>query len=314
MKHRIFTIAALATAMLASCSSEEELAQSSFPTDNVVRITASIPHTRAGYTTSNLSEFGICISNPVRSQYTYRNVKVTKSSSDGSWTPEELMLWHNLTDTVDIVAYAPYSSKVGALYGISDYKVSVDKDQNENGIIENDFLVFSKIAFVPKNGLKSDGTLDIELKHAFSQLVLTITFNTEYSPLTSNPVTGLCINGVKVDGTCDFTMENPQVVATGSATSVTPETGNFTSATSSTDRAKATYTCVLIPQDIAASNFYVKFNLNGKEYYWVSSASLSLKGGMSYQLDLTVGNDKTGTAKMSAREWENSYDKALKTY
>ena len=39
---KILTMAALATAVFASCSSEDELAQSNYPMDNVVRIMTSV--------------------------------------------------------------------------------------------------------------------------------------------------------------------------------------------------------------------------------------------------------------------------------
>lgn len=56
---KILTMAALATAVFASCSSEDDLAQSNYPMDNVVRIMTSVDgmNTRASYgnSTDNLS-------------------------------------------------------------------------------------------------------------------------------------------------------------------------------------------------------------------------------------------------------------------
>ena len=64
---QFFTIAALGAALFASCSSEDELAQSNYPMDNVVRIMTSVDgkNTRASYrnSTDNLSSFGFCINN-----------------------------------------------------------------------------------------------------------------------------------------------------------------------------------------------------------------------------------------------------------
>ena len=39
---KLFTMAALATAVFASCSNDEDLAQSSYPADNVVRVTTNV--------------------------------------------------------------------------------------------------------------------------------------------------------------------------------------------------------------------------------------------------------------------------------
>ena len=39
---KILAMAALATAVFASCSNDEDLAQSSYPADNVVRVTTKV--------------------------------------------------------------------------------------------------------------------------------------------------------------------------------------------------------------------------------------------------------------------------------
>lgn len=91
---KILTMAALATAVFASCSSEDELAQSNYPMDNVVRIMTSVDgmNTRASYgnSTDKLSSFGFCIKNANSEKYTYDNVKVTKEGSN--WIPATQML------------------------------------------------------------------------------------------------------------------------------------------------------------------------------------------------------------------------------
>ena len=103
---KILTMAALATAVFASCSSEDELAQSNYPMDNVVRIMTSVDgmNTRASYgnSTDKLNSFGFCINNANSTTYTYDNVKVTKEGSN--WNPATQMLWQNSTTAVDILA------------------------------------------------------------------------------------------------------------------------------------------------------------------------------------------------------------------
>ena len=72
---KILTMAALATAVFASCSSEDDLAQSNYPMDNVVRIMTSVDgmNTRASYgnSTDKLNSFGFCINNAGNTKYTY---------------------------------------------------------------------------------------------------------------------------------------------------------------------------------------------------------------------------------------------------
>ena len=126
---KTLAMAALATAVFASCSSEDDLAQSNYPMDNVVRIMTSVDgmNTRASYgnSTDNLNSFGFCIKNANSEKYTYDNVKITKKGS--IWNSATQMLWQNSTTAVDILAYAPYqettedaSGKV-KVFGKTDY-------------------------------------------------------------------------------------------------------------------------------------------------------------------------------------------------
>ena len=288
MKHHILTVTILASALLAGCSSEDEFSQLSGSADNVVRITASVsePQTRAGYTSDDLTDFGLSISNPVRSAYSYNNIKVEKSGSE--WTPEEPVLWHNLTDTVDIVAMAPYSSKAGNLCGVSNYEVSVDEDQDGEGITSSDLLVFKKTALVPKD---CNGVLDIKFNHAMSLLNVVVKFSKNSSEtdfLTANPIYDLKICGTKVNGKCNFTVDTPVVTASGNDTKdITAHLSGFIAETA-TAQAQATYECILIPQSVAANGFSIATYTSSDTYYWVSSKALTFKGGNVYELDLEL--------------------------
>ncbi len=278
---------ALATALLAGCSSEDELPQLSGSADNVVRITASVsdPQTRAGYTTDDLTQFGLSISNPVGSDYTYNNVKVEKSGNE--WIPAESVLWHNLTDTVDIAAMAPYSSKAGNLCGISNYEVSVEENQKKD-TKSSDLLVFKKTALVP---VDCNGVLDIKFDHAMSLLNVVVKFSKNSSEtdfLTANPIYDLKIRGTKVNGKCDFTVATPVVTASGNDTKdITAHLSGFIAETA-TAQAQATYECILIPQSVAASGFSIATYTSSDTYYWVSSKALTFKGGNVYELDLEL--------------------------
>jgi hypothetical protein len=59
---KILTMAALATAVFASCSSEDELAQNNYPMDNVVRIMTSVDgmNTRASYGNKGRQQLDSC--------------------------------------------------------------------------------------------------------------------------------------------------------------------------------------------------------------------------------------------------------------
>lgn len=167
---KILTMAALATAVFASCSSEDELAQNNYPMDNVVRVTTSVKdiNTRAFHSTNTLDEFAFCIVNPQSTKFSYDNVKVTKEAS--TWTPASQMLWQNASQPVDIIAYAPYSkiSKYEKMSNATNYPVYV-KVQQEADTYESDFLVYKKKGFVPEKDL-TNGAVDITFTHALSLL------------------------------------------------------------------------------------------------------------------------------------------------
>lgn len=171
---KILTMAALATAVFASCSSEDELAQNNYPMDNVVRVTTSVKdiNTRAFHSTNTLDEFAFCIVNPQSTKFSYDNVKVTKEAS--TWTPASQMLWQNASQPVDIIAYAPYSkiSRYEKMSNATNYPVYV-KVQQEADTYESDFLVYKKKGFVPGKDL-TNGAVDITFTHALSLLNINI--------------------------------------------------------------------------------------------------------------------------------------------
>ena len=176
---KILTMAALATAVFASCSSEDELAQSNYPMDNVVRIMTSVDgmNTRASYgnSTDKLNSFGFCINNAGNTKYTYDNIKITQKN--GNWNPATQMLWQNSTTAVDILAYAPYqettedaNGKV-KVYGNNDYAFAVQADQSNANDYTSDFIVYRQKNFTPGTELNANQAVDITFSHILSQLI-----------------------------------------------------------------------------------------------------------------------------------------------
>ena len=293
MKHHLFIVAALTAVLLASCSGEDELSQKSYPVDNQVRIKASVNSVQAlsGYTGSTLENFGLSIINPVNSRTTFQNVEVEKSESDGSWVPKEQLRWNNLTDTLDIVACAPYSKDAYYFIGIGDYKVSVEKDQSDaDNYNASDFMVFYKLAFIPEKDLESDGTLGIEFEHYMSQLNITVEFSKQREQkdyYTSNPIHRLKVCGAKINGECNFTVTPHTVTATGSQETILAlESADFEAETATTP-AKAHYSCILIPQSFEPNKFAIELETNNGTVQRVASYSVDLKKGKAYEINLS---------------------------
>lgn len=241
---KILTMAALATAVFASCSNDEDLAQSNYPMDNVVRIMTSVDgmNTRASYgnSTDKLNSFGFCINNANSTTYTYDNVKVTKEGSN--WNPATQMLWQNSTTAVDILAYAPYqettedaTGKV-KVFGKTDYAFSVKEDQSNAEDYSSDLIVYKQTGFKPESDLNTDQAVNVAFTHLLSQLNLTIELRDEFNqnkekPITAESVTDVKINGTILSSKVDFTAESivAKVDNTQGATAITPEVVKFNS-------------------------------------------------------------------------------------
>ena len=240
---KILTMAALATAVFASCSNDEDLAQSNYPMDNVVRIMTSVDgmNTRASYgnSTDNLSSFGFCIHNAGSTKYTYDNIQVTKEG--GNWNPATQMLWQNSTTAVDILAYAPYqettedaNGKV-KVFGKPDYAFSVKADQSDAEDYSSDLIVYKQTEFKPGSELNTSKAVDVTFTHLLSQLNLTIELRDQFNQDEEKPVTSATVTDVKVNGTIisskvDFSASpiSVQVDGTKAAAAITPETTGFT--------------------------------------------------------------------------------------
>ena len=314
---KTLAMAALATAVFASCSSEDDLAQSNYPMDNVVRVTTSVKdiNTRAFHSTNTLDEFAFCIVNPQSTKFSYDNVKVTKEAS--TWTPASQMLWQNASQPVDIIAYAPYSkiSRYEKMSNATNYPVYV-KVQQEADTYESDFLVYKKKGFVPGKDL-TNGAVDITFTHALSLLNINIEFGNEFSkttPLTSNPIKNINIGGSVDRGYADFTKDVISVTADAASVPVliTPVIGIFNAAANNDAHATVNYSAILIPQTIA-QGFRVEFEMDGKIYVWTASESVTLESGKKHQLNLIVGKDVVKSGYISASPWTEGTGGTLET-
>ena len=314
---KILTMAALATAVFASCSSEDELAQSNYPMDNVVRIMTSVDgmNTRASYgnSTDKLNSFGFCINNAGNTKYTYDNIKVTQEN--GKWNPATQMFWQNSTTAVDILAYAPYqettedaTGKV-KVFGKTDYAFSVKEDQSNAEDYSSDLIVYKQTGFTPGLELNASKAVDVSFTHLLSQLNLTIELRDQFNQDEEKPVTSATVTDVKVDGTLirskvNFAADPISVQFDGMASkAITPETVAFTKADKTTDHATFKYSAIVIPQWIMAGVFCISFKVNGNDYIWTSTSDVNFVSGKKHDLLLLVGKDVVQGGAISAKPW-----------
>ena len=326
-KIKLLTMAALATAVFASCSNEDGLPQSNYPADNVVRITTSVDgmNTRASYggSTAKLSSFGFCINNAGSDKYTYDNIKVTQEN--GKWNPATQMLWQNSTTAVDILAYAPYqestedaSGKVN-VFGKTDYAFSVKEDQSNAEDYSSDLIVYKQTGFKPGTELNTSKAVDVTFTHLLSQLNLTIELRDQFNQDEENPVTPATVTDVKVDGTLirskvNFAADPISVRFDGQASkAITPETVAFTKADKTTDHATFKYSAIVIPQWIMAGSFCISFKVDGTDYIWTSTSDVEFVSGKKYDLHLLVGKDVVQGGTISATPWGDGGTGSLET-
>ena len=324
---KTLAMAALATAVFASCSSEDELAQSNYPMDNVVRIMTSVDgmNTRASYgnSTNKLNSFGFCIKNANSETYTYDNVKVTKEGSN--WIPATQMLWQNSTAAVDILAYAPYqettedaSGKV-KVFGKTDYAFSVKEDQSNAEDYSSDLIVYKKTGFKPESDLNTNQAVDVTFTHLLSQLNLTIELRDQFNQDEEKPVTSATVTDVKVDGTLirskvNFAADPISVQFDGQASkAITPETVAFTKADKTTDHATFKYSAIVIPQRVYAGSFCISFKVDGTDYIWIATSDVEFVSGKKYDLHLLVGKDVVQGGTISATPWGDGGTGSLET-
>ena len=310
-------MAALATAVFASCSNEDGLPQSNYPADNVVRIMTSVDgmNTRASYGNSadKLKSFGFCINNANSTTYTYDNVKVTKEGSN--WIPATQMLWQNSTAVVDILAYAPYqettedaNGKV-KVFGKTDYAFSVKEDQSNAEDYSSDLIVYKQTGFTPGTNLNTNQAVNVAFTHLLSQLNLTIELRDQFNQDEKKPVTSATVTDVKVDGTfirskVNFAADPISFLRDGQASAaITPETVAFKKADKTTDHATFKYSAIVIPQKVIAGQLCIKFKVDGTDYIWTGTDNALFESGKKYELHLLVGKDVVQGGVITARPW-----------
>ena len=330
---KFFAISAMAAAMITSCSTDDELPQSNYPSDNIVRVTAGVNNakTRAegqGVTAMD-KDFSLTIVNKNASKYTYTDKVFSKSSGD--WACSETLLWQKSDALVDIVAFAPaQTGKFNGVYAEGSIKpitYSVADDQSTKSD-NNDLLYYYAKDFNPGTSLVNK-KLSIQFNHAFCMIDIVVTLGTEFNKpevLKESPIVKVTLGGTKIEASVDVknaaTTTASVVAASGKATTITTTKGTFTKAENADKKADpeknaiSRFSCIAIPQKVAANTFKVSLMTADKLYEWTSEAAVELKSGYRYTLKLSMGNDvvllKGGS--ISATPWtEITSDKPLET-
>ena len=335
---KFFAITAMAAAMITSCSTDDELSQSNYPSDNIIRVTAGVNNakTRAegqGVTAMD-KPFSLTIVNrntestELAAKYTYKD-KVFSKSSSGDWTCSETLLWQKATTPVDIVAFAP--AQDGKFNGVCDndrnikpitYSVADDQSTKSDN---NDLLYYYAPGFIPKDKLENQ-KLNIQFNHAFCMIDLNVTLGTEFNKpnvLKESPIVKVTLGGTKIAASVDVTNAASVVTASeeAAATDITTTKGSFTPAENADKKADpeknaiSRFSCIAIPQTVGANTFKVSLMTADKLYEWTSDKEITLQSGYRYTLNLSMGNDvvllKGGS--ITATKWTEVSGGSLET-
>ena len=341
---KFFAITAMAAAMITSCSTDDELSQSNYPSDNIIRVTAGVNNakTRAdgqGVTAMD-KPFSLTIVNKntekpeLAKKYTYTDKVFSKSSGD--WACSDTLLWQDDKTPVDIVAFAP--AQENKFNGVCDnagnikpiaYSVADDQSTKSDN---NDLLYNYTPSFVPGGtNLDEKGRLSIQFNHAFCMIDIVVTLGTEFNKpevLDDSPIVKVTLDGTKIAANVDVknaatgstTTTAASVVTaseTATPTTITTTKGSFTKAANAEANAKSCFSCIAIPQTVAANTFKVSLMTAGKRYEWTSADKVELKSGYKYTLELSMGNDvvllKGSSDGITATPWGNGTGGSLET-
>ena len=299
---QFFAITALGAALFASCSNEEELATGSYPSDNLIRVTAGVNNdmTRSDEATATAltKNFSLTVVNQTNDKYSYAN-EIFSLSSGTEWTCSNKLLWQNLSTPVEIVALYPATdantfsgvySKENKSYGTITYGVNPDQSTADEA---DDLLLYHNARFVPKDDLKAE-KLDIQFNHAFCRVDIEVTIGSEFNAtngLAVNPIQGIRVEGTKTTADINLASASPTITAKGDATSIIPTPGNFTPAASSAAKAVARYSCMVIPQ---TADLNIVLHTSDREYEWTGT-KMALESGKQYTLQLNM--KKSATAR-----------------
>lgn len=298
---QFFAITALGAALFASCSNQEEPATGSYPSDNLIRVTAGVNNdmTRGDEATATAltQNFSLTVVNNTNANFSYANEIFSLNGTE--WSCGKNLLWQNLTTPVEIVALYPATaantfsgvySKEDKSYGTITYGVNPDQSTAAEA---NDLLLYHNANFVPEKNQK-DGKLDIQFNHAFCRVDIEVTIGSEFNAnngLAANPIQGIRVEGTKISADIGFASAETTITANGDAASITPTPGTFTPAASESDQAVARYSCIVIPQ---TADLNVVLHTSDREYEWTGT-QMALESGKQYTLQLNM--KKSATAR-----------------
>lgn len=306
MKIKKFYMAALATAVLAGCSNDDEVAPT-MPdmTDTPISVNASVNNlvvSRAGYETNDdLTEF---VFNITQSNSNYNWSGVVMKKTGDAWSANNLsaggnLLWSSSTPNATVTAYTTDTENNTITATNADFTgqaidVNLPTDQSTaNAVKKADYLYCFKEGVTPEAG----GILNLDFSHVMSKLEITYSYGTELEGTTTS-LTSCTIGELAYKG--NFKVE------TGGKLTVTPSTDADNSASMTANLGTAGKAeVILLPQTVTTTpTATFKVTIDGTERTFTCSVNVNaLQSNTRYTMNVTIGRDKVVVGDVDITPW-----------
>lgn len=299
---------ALVAATLTACSSDSEPTQVPVASKQPIVLGTGMPTMRsnkqdlqkteleAGTTVGVYIYFKDAQTTNTTYNYGYKNIAYTVSGTQGDLTitdTDKQPYYPDVkTQNIDIYAFAPQVyTGTAELSTLTAQDVFTTKaDQTAEADYRASDFVWGKLA--DRSAPTTAGTKqEITMDHMLSKVNINIAAGdgVNYSSLSGAEIK---LNGVKLEGTINFTTG---AVSLSSAATNTAKTVTLTTSTSDTGKLADTTTdcytssAVIIPQDIAAADDFIEIKLsNGSTYKYKTTATTTFASKTKYTYDIKL--------------------------
>ena len=320
------TTYSIALLLLAVGCAKQNVQEGGFPEDHVIRVSTEVaPATKGSYTTDNITEFDLIVTDHTKAAYSFNNTKFSKSS--GEWVSEKTLLWGGAKDTVTVYAVAP-CFKDRDLWDTQDFDrlpfydtmCEIEAEQSEESK-SSDYLcwVGSYQSAKTVDKCLTDGKLKIEFTHMLSLVRITFRLGTEFNNggiPQSNIISDVVISGTSRSFWITTMMYDGKLSAYVPvqviASDVKPYNTEWHAAAAETGNCTSVYECILVPQTVSVGELKISFKAGGKAYEWVAP-ELTFSPNAAHTLTLKVGKDAVIAGEFTATEWVNEDSAILET-
>lgn len=276
---QLLFIATVASLAFSSCSKDNDtLTDDSNNTE--IRLSSGITtHLRSSLQNTQIvagQKVGFFVIDPTASTIPYSNIELTGDGSGAlNYTIPAKMYYPTNGNQVDFVAYHPYSSS------ITDHTVNQKFSVAADQTAQDDYLN-SDMLYATETGVaRTNTTIPLQFKHAFSKLIFTVKKGNGAS------LEGLsAIEVLNVLNSANVTLTTGALTPTGTAASV--KAFNVPTGTA-TDTELTGAAAIVIPQSIAANTSLLTITIGGVDYtYTTPTGGHTFDAGKAYNIIITV--------------------------